>query len=166
VDEDYRYEGVWEALGASVDHLNHQAYQCLLWYGAFMEDTWVPLEIVRRVWGMEGLEAKVVLRSLAGRSLIELDGEGQWRSQAHNLLRDFLQAEAREAVGEGGVRQMHGTIVRQGIQTCEKARLFPNRMHSLPYFGEAGVGRHLEASGEGTVSHVVMPAGAGVRRGA
>jgi hypothetical protein len=51
-DEGYPYEGLWEALGASVAHLQEampQEYECLLWYGAFMEDTWVPLEIARRV---------------------------------------------------------------------------------------------------------------------
>jgi serine/threonine protein kinase len=155
---DYPHEGLWAALRASVAHLkaaNRQHYECLLWYGAFMEDTWVPLEIVRRVWSMDAFEAKGVLRSLAGRSLIELDGEGQWRSQTHDLLRDFLQAEAREAVGERGVRQMHGAIVRQGMQACERAKLYEDHSEHDSYFGHAGVAQHLEASGEGKVSHAV-----------
>jgi hypothetical protein len=154
------HRGLWEALGASVAHLkstDRQKYECLLWYGTFMEDTWVPLEIVRRVWGADGFEAKGVLESLAGRSLIELDGEGQWRSQAHDLLQDFLQAEAREAIGEGGVRQMHGDIVRQGIQACENAEVKSNHFNLQPYFGKKSVARHLEASGEGRVSPVVVP---------
>jgi hypothetical protein len=154
-DEEYPDKGLWEALGASVEHLkadDRQHYECLLWYGAFMEDTWVPLEIVRRVWGMDELDSQDVLESLAGRSLIELDGGGQWRSQAHDLLRDFLQAEAREAVGEGGVRQMHGAIVRQGMQACERARFNGTCLKLHPYFGSEGVAWHMDRSGEGTVS--------------
>jgi hypothetical protein len=165
--EKYSYEGLWEALGASVAHLKStrpKEYECLLWYGAFMEDTWVPLEIVWRVWGMGALAAKGVLRSLAGRSLIELDVEGGWRSQALDLLRDFLQAEAREAVGEEGVRRMHGATVRQGLQASTRVSLGVSlRSSNLssgfePYFGREGLKRHLEQSGEDTVGHLISDA--------
>jgi serine/threonine protein kinase len=162
-------KGLREALGASVAHLkatSQQEYECLLWYGAFLEDTWVPLEIVRRVWGLKAFYAEGVLLSLAGRSLIELDVEGGWRSQAHDLLRDFLQAEAREAVGEEGVRGMHGAIVTQGIQACEDARVFDDEFGTLvPYFRCEGVFRHHKESGKGTVSRCCAKptAAAGVR---
>jgi hypothetical protein len=145
--EQYQYEGLWKALRASVTQLkaSHRPddYARLLWYGAFMEDTWVPLEIIRRVWGMDDLRTKGVLRSLAGRSLIELDMEGGWRSKAHDLLRDFLQGEAREAIGEEGVRGMHYAIIRQGMQACERVS-----SDVVPYFGYHGLSRHLEQSGE------------------
>jgi hypothetical protein len=81
-------------------------------------------------------------------------GGGQWRSQAHDLLRDFLQAEARQDQGEGGVRRMHGAIVRQGMQACELVRFGRGEADVLilPYFGSRGVARHLEASGQNYVS--------------
>jgi hypothetical protein len=157
--EDYPYGGLWEALGASVVHLKatrRQEYECLLWYGAFMEDTWVPLELVRRVWGMDDFQGKAVLKSLEGWSMIELDMEGNWGSQVHDLLRDLLQAEAREAVGEEGVRQMHGAIVRHGIQACEQAHLGVDGFKLHPYFGDKGMAVHLEGSGESNVSRVVV----------
>jgi Ran GTPase-activating protein (RanGAP) involved in mRNA processing and transport len=146
--EDYPYEGLREALGASVAHLKAtrpREYECLLWYGLFMEDTWVPLEIVRRMEAvaMDAFKAKGVLKSLAGRSLLEVDEKRGWRSQAHDLLRDFLQDEARKARGEKGLQHMHLTIFRQGMNTCEKARFNPAGTSFTPNFGEKGVSHHL-----------------------
>jgi hypothetical protein len=150
--EEYPHEGLWEALGASVAHLKAtrpEEYECLLWYGAFREDTWMPLEVVRRVWGVDECDAIQVARSLAGRSLVELDVEGGWRSQAHDLLRDFLQAEAREAMVEEGGRGMHGAIVRRGMQACERVEWGTTYE---PYFGSGGAAWHLQESGEAEVS--------------
>jgi hypothetical protein len=158
--EEYPHKGLWEALRASVEHLKTtrlEDYKCLLWYGAFVEDTWVPLEIVRRVWGRDECDAIRVARSLAGRSLIELDVDvgGGWRSQAHDLLRDFLQAEAREAIQEEGVRRMHGAIIMQGLQACEKAYLLGENLMLEPYFGIEGVNWHLRQGAGQNVSRIV-----------
>jgi hypothetical protein len=155
-DEDYRYEGLWAALRASVTHLRATSgdeHDCLLWYGVFMEDVWVPLEIVRRVWGMNRIRAKQVLRSLAGRSLIELDegNEGRWRSQAHDLLRDFLR---REALSQERLQGLHGAIVWHGMQACEVATVGAS-LDLRPYFGSEGVARHLDGSGQAKVGQMI-----------
>jgi hypothetical protein len=113
---------------------------------------------------MDEIEAEDVLESLAGRSLIELiqDGEGQPRSQAHDLLRDFLLAEAREVKGEEGVRQMHRAIAMQGIQACEHAEFKRGKMELRPYFGSEGLAWHIHEIGEGTVGQ--QTADVGMRR--
>lgn len=103
--------GLYGALEASLSRLqdfNPQAATCLNYYAAWVEDARMPIGLAGRIWGLNTLTTRLVLKCLNSWSLIELNERQD--SNVHDILRDFL----RFRLSSHQLAELHATTLTRG----------------------------------------------------